>query len=89
MKPIEPKPKTVVELFEGHPERWIKSRWYNDDYTCFCLVGALDFIYPDTESKSVYDRIVKTLPTTSISSWNDAPERTFEEVLEKCKELGI
>lgn len=92
---ISPKPKTVVELFEGHPERWIQNSAYTTDdgkflpmeeCTRFCIAGAIEFIYGANERSY---NLVNHSMSNSIFGWNDAPERTFEEVLEKCKKLGI
>lgn len=100
---IEPKPKTVLELFEGHPERWIKrggaldetgdSCWGKFDRAVkFCLYGACKYIYDPTYKLEQRPKEITRLYNSindSVVEWNDAPERTFEEVLAKVKELGI
>lgn len=94
---ITPKPKTVVELFEGHPERWCQIDPAQDingypcgplesQAVCFCIRGAIMFIYGNPYAK-VKNLLIEN--KISLAAWNDAPERTFEEVLAKCKELEI
>jgi hypothetical protein len=92
---ITPKPKSVVELFEGHPERWIKGAYYGyrdedgrvhiwqyKNANCWCLDGAIREIH----GADLAEELIRKIDTVCF---NDAPERTFEEVLAKCKELGI
>lgn len=99
---ITPKPKTVVELFEGHPERWYKSQeemggaWKNAMMTTpCCIFGACQIVYGDFKTElctNILDKLQNSLGLNSRSElfkWNDAPETTFEEVLAKCKELNI
>ncbi len=100
---ITPKPTTVVELFEGHPERWMKNQMNNGSIynppTCFCLLGAINFVYNRADNYELNRSVRQKLRDifdwnphseySSYISWQDAPERTFEEVLAKCKELGI
>lgn len=59
---------------------------------------AITFIYPEVDLTSYFKRYIKIKELTplldifapeGLPKWNDAPERTFEEVLAKCKELGI
>lgn len=96
----ETKPKTVVELFEGHPERWIKGNYGEDlegiaclsksPFACkWCLQGAINKVYADDADKRFNTNIKLRASVGMLFDWNDAPERTFEEVLAKCKELGI
>jgi hypothetical protein len=60
--------------------------------SCFCLIGALQHCYPDTDIRyKLYDRIADELdkngslryrscPDVLIIRWNDEEKRTFEEV---------
>ena len=55
----------------------------------FCLVGALEVCYRD-EGNIIYaikDKI--RLRIGDITRWNDAPERTFEDVRKLIEELNI
>lgn len=99
------KPSTVLELFEGHIERWTTKTFSRDSSgnvtgiqsphtTCWCLLGAIWFIYDRPEFGDAISRAaeaVKKLYDTDIgiAEWQDQPERTFEEVLEVVKEAKI
>lgn len=62
LKNIEPKPQTVQELFEGHPERWCKRAAYQDGeanathpdaaVSC-CILGAIDWVYGEGEDAPI------------------------------------
>lgn len=66
-------------------------------YNCFCLAGALHLCYPDTSSRlEVKERVLKYIYNysskqiyNSIEGWNDAPERTFDEVKKLVEALDI
>lgn len=93
---IIPKPKSVVELFEGHPERWHKgasNARHNSNGTidtfvddenadCWCIVGGINMLMGEPRAVDMNIKL-------SLVEFNDAEERTFDEVLAKCKELGI
>lgn len=61
----------------------------------WCLTGACKRCYPDTNDwweklKDIKERLIqKGYYGTSLSSWNDAPERTFAEVKALVEELDI
>src|SRR5687767_14058754 len=108
-----PKPATVLELFEGHPERWtqcgnmyatmedkpipLEEVLANPDKPCkCCLFGAYYLVYGElftqTNSFKIWQKVKAHFNTTSsqvVFDWNDAPDRTFEEVLELVRKLGI
>jgi hypothetical protein len=68
---------------------------------CWCLSGAILAVYQD--SYPVLVRVARHLRLLApdaedlefggggsrIEEWNDAPERTKEDVLAVCRELGI
>jgi hypothetical protein len=63
---------------------------------CWCLGGAINRCYPTIEHRRVVlDRIFETVPeivvlhNDSLAEWNDAPERTFEDVRALVEELDI
>jgi hypothetical protein len=79
------------------PDRWIKENiardkpesreWIYPNHpaaTCWCSVGAicaaegLEGMWSDTRSIKA---LKKVLGTDDVSEWNDAPERTHDEVL--------
>lgn len=56
---------------------------------CWCTLGAMEVCYTKfTDWDSVRDRIVKSVGM-SVSTWNDAPERTFADVRKLIEELDI
>ncbi len=59
------------------------------DATCWCLLGAIERCYPHEEREDIYDRIVAATKESQISSWNDSPLRTFEDVQKLVQELDI
>lgn len=56
--------------------------------TCFCLMGAATKCYGFHESTNILLRINKAL-SGSVVDWNDAPERTFEDVKELVERLDV
>lgn len=103
------KPKTVVELFEGHPERWTQGTFSKDaagnithisspHTMCWCLTGAIWFVYDNLEFGNAVSRTTEAIKKLhhyhqdtiiSLASWQDQPERTFEEVFAVAKEAKI
>lgn len=87
------------------PERWTKGHrvayrstgcirignvtpeTVESDDLCCCLVGAMETCY-DMNFDEVYDKLSQHLKG-SIVAWNDAEERTYEEVISVLKELDI
>jgi hypothetical protein len=96
-----PKPKTVLELFEGHPERWTKGAFAKNangdcrmtcdpEAVCFCLLGGLTLVYGynlGTAEKAEQLQIPKGY--TGVDDFNDAPGTTFEMVLEVVRKAGV
>jgi len=58
------------------------------DGDCFCLDGLLYKFYNFPDRILIREKIAERI-SFDIFTWNDAPERTFEEVLFLCKELDI
>lgn len=58
---------------------------------CFCLIGAVFKLHPFSfdDRQNLYEKIETKVPRGDIVGWNDAPERTHEEVLALLKELDI
>ncbi len=89
----------VYELLDK-PEKWTKGMLSRDsrgrpiDYprdelaVCWCLLGAIELCYESREDMSVV-KLVRNSINRGISEWNDAPERTYSEVISLCKELDI
>ena len=55
---------------------------------CFCVMGAIYRVYRDQNISKAADKL-RTVVGTGIINWNDAPERTFREVLAAAKKAGI
>lgn len=62
---------------------------------CFCLLGAIDRCYGKTpmrvRSKDIFLGVLEKLKNKvgNVPHWNDAEERTYEEVVAVLKELDI
>jgi hypothetical protein len=85
----------IKELYSG-PEKWTKGVLARNaegkqvdikhpTAECFCIIGALKKCYAsnidDMQFQFAVAKIITELgPIDSLASWNDAPERTFEEV---------
>lgn len=69
----------------------------NPDAVCWCLEGALERCYYDVSSsvesqpnlQRAREKVIDALDEGNIISWNDAPERTFEEVAALVRRLDI
>lgn len=69
----------------------------SQDATCYCLIGALVKCNSLDEVEQVWEhpdmlKIKSKLNTSSPSvvwNWNDAPERTHQEVLDLLKSLDL
>lgn len=63
--------------------------------TCWCLNGLIFKFYPKTKHDvidTINSYLTKSLIITEeggFTKWNDAPKRSFDEVLALCKTLDI
>jgi hypothetical protein len=89
--------KTVQELL-SQPSRWTTRQYarnshgdhvkpYDPHATCWCLVGAIDKVYPDQSNANVAIEKVRTVLTTkyrhefpNVIEFND--NHNYSEVLE-------
>lgn len=55
----------------------------------YCLLGAAMKCYPPTTPARILIKIKEEIECESILDWNDAPERTFEEVKALVEKLDI
>jgi hypothetical protein len=92
----------VYELL-AKPESWTKKaparnkhgKEVNASYseaTCWCLAGAICKLIEEVKIRaSIYKQIHKEIDSeyTSTVDWNDAPERTHQDVIDLCKKLDI
>ena len=88
----------VYELLD-RPEKWTTQadaknesgkavRFDDPNARCWCILGALAKCHGLHESFQI-QYMIKRIVGGHISSWNDAPERTYEDVIKLCKELDI
>jgi hypothetical protein len=89
----------AYELIEK-PESWTKNYLARDkdgnpvsDYSpvaaSYCVVGAICRSYSDPTRASVLCHRVSKHVGIYIVDWNNAPERTHDEVIKVLKELDI
>ena len=86
------------------PNRWIQRSYAKDKdgkpvaiadekAFCFCAAGALHRAYPDPDTFFQQgERLnvhLEEIGFHSISQWNDAPDRTHDEVVATLKHLDI
>ena len=84
------------------PDSWCQGAMHEEISTrngtrhSYCLLGAIRECYSVEEGRDVFKKIAdyvnsKNPPErfTFLASWNDAPERTHQEVLDLCKKLDI
>lgn len=94
---------TIQELFKD-PSTWTKGAYARNeqgksvgarsgDAKCFCLQGALAHCYGGTpDYYKISDKVSEELYSRcylDTIAWNDAPERTFEEVKQLVTELNV
>ena len=87
---------SVVEILEeakaliDTPEKWTKGEWtrpISDEEYCHCAEGAIneclniDFSNL-ADVRNAHYFFTKAIGTQLIPEWNDAPERTYAEVME-------
>lgn len=89
----------MYELLDS-PEKWVKyhsavtadgspivatdteaSRW--------CVLGALHRCYPVCNSDARSKLLDRFAIMSRLTSWNDAPERKYEDVITLLKELDV
>lgn len=101
MNAINPKPATVFDLFNGHPERWTKGVDARDAAgnevspkseiaACFCVYGAIEFVYGNySRCERASNKFARLIDCGLVSIWQDDPSTTFDMMLAKVKESGI
>lgn len=100
MSAITPKPPTVYDLFNGHPERWSKGSFALDhkgipvspdslDAVRWDLLGAIRLLYPRCQKQILHRLGFDNRMWMQALSFNDAPSTTFDMMLAKVKEAGI
>lgn len=93
---------TVAKLLGESPEKWTKGAKYRNakgmplDISdpqetphCFDIIGAIDFVYrtnPDNQTARIRVGMEMNTPATV---WNDAPMRTYEDVMNLVRRCNI
>jgi hypothetical protein len=82
------------------PEKWTKGAFARDskgdsidprssEAVCWCIEGALYKCYTDYDDWRVARRLIKEIKKANklgyLVSWQDDPERTYDEVIEILK----
>jgi len=92
--------KTVAELIES-PNRWTQRASArtilgdpcdpnHPDAVSFCLIGAVQHVYPDYASRSdAYTKLAPVVGIGAISAFNDNPKRTHAEILDVVRKANI
>ena len=80
------------------PEKWTKGKYARNkageladikEGACWCVDGALTLCYSgDSEYYKARKRL-RNVVGFSIIGWNDAPERTFEEVQAALRKADV
>lgn len=99
------RPKTIVELFQNHPERWLQRcnsrnrfgervRPSDPSARCWCLFGAACYIYPLGASEIIrkLERVLGLYYGKEFSStveYNDRPECTVNDIIAVAREAGV
>lgn len=90
----------VRELLSD-PSKWMQGKLAINDGSQFthpaepnacrwCLLGATVKCYPENEQRElVINRLSEALGMDTVVTWNDHPNRTFEDVRKLVEELDI
>lgn len=57
----------------------------------FCIVGAVVHVYPYQKRKAlnIFPRVERAMKCKHMTSWNDTPERTLQEVVALLRKLDL
>jgi len=89
----------IQKLFSNDPTKWTrganarnihaaKVSFNSKSAVCWCLFGAGVKCYGLARWDDICDKVAAKVGCT-IPEWNDAPERTFEDVKALVEELDI
>mgnify|MGYP001417778115 CR=1 FL=1 len=94
------KPTTLTEFFDS-PERWTQGAYaknadgepcnsLDDKAVCFCLLGAINYVYGDARSTQIVKKLKNAdITINRVGPWNDSQDRTFDEIVDLCKRAGV
>lgn len=70
--------------------RGVPQDYHSPEAVCFCLLGGIYKCYPTEETQfKLFNAIKLKTGDVWISTWNDAPSRTFDEVKQLVNDLDI
>lgn len=74
-----------VRKLLSSPGKWLQydDTMTQDDGTivCWCLESAIEHCYPDIDTVPIFRALrVRAGGIDRLYEWNDAPERTFEDI---------
>ncbi len=89
----------VQELLDK-PEKWTQNAYARDEIrrsvhyedpfaVCFCLIGAVRKCYPIILEREAIEAEIDSELKCWGFNWNDAPERTFEDIKNLVEKLDI
>jgi hypothetical protein len=93
----------AAELLESNPTAWTQRRLArtaegnvtsprNPNACSWCALGAIAKVQNLSEASQMYDPAAKLLAShlcCTVAYWNDAPERTREQVIEKLRDAAL
>ena len=93
MKTTKMKPSELVEIkgwCQGVSSRnkdGIPIPLYDYDVVSFCALAAVERCYAASDFDNYRNTLAMLIGYQSITTWNDDPNRTKEEVINKLKEV--
>lgn len=84
--------EAVIELFEGHPERWTKDAYARtengnvigpreDNAVSWCLLGAFDKFGDQSTTNDITYLLSRLVRAKGSVDFNDDPNTTFEDFM--------
>lgn len=75
----------IRDFYVENPTRWFQGGFRNEDGTRLCPLGVYRHLFPEDyyRNDSSGDRIHKVLQIKHIAKWNDAPNRTFDQIIRR------
>lgn len=93
------KPEKWIQKHEARLPSGQETNPEDPDACCWCLVGAFKKCYGYNpiqgwgsdwkDTIQTQERRLRSATSPLIWPWNDAPTRTYEEVVKLCKDLDI
>lgn len=82
--------ETLEKFYDSKAERWTQGSYakascgkdvaiLSTEACCWCLAGAAYTCYGGETTEAI-DILIDALGYIHLTAWNDAPERTFEDI---------